>query len=271
MQEQYDCNPNTRKAALVKSLAGTKAATIGVIQVTLGLLLLCSSASIVLAQNNSESADNSTSVDESFSQDADEDSTGMELGRLLQRISDLEDELSRSYGRIEQLEHQVQQLRHEARERYVDIDNRIRQLAGESTAVADAVTTASPDTEAGMYKIAFALLEDGDYKDSIAGFEAMIEKYPNGKLLPDAFYWLGELYTQLDPPQWEQSRQSLVQLLRLFPDHAKVPEGTFKLGTTYHNLGDPSKALEYLDRVVNDFPNSSAARLAEEYASQIRE
>ena len=122
-----------------------------------------------------------------------------------------------------------------------------------------------------MYAAAFGLLEEDKFDEAIPLFESMIESYPNGKRLPDAFYWLGETYARLDPPQWEKSRQSFVQLTRLYPDHAKVPESLLKLGTINEELGDEPKALEYFDRVVNDFPRSDAARLASQYAEAIRD
>ena len=173
-------------------------------------------------------------------------------------------------GRLEELEHQVQLLRHENRDRYVEIDERILALSGQATASTNAISTAPPDSEAGMYRNAFSLIEDGEYEGAVGLLEEMVKAYPNGTHLPDAFYWLGQTYAQMEPPLLEQARQNLVQLVRLFPDHAKTPEGMYKLGTIYDQLEDKPKALEYLERVVNDFPDTTAAHLAEEYATTIR-
>ncbi len=197
-------------------------------------------------------------------------SDNLQLGDLFQKLNAMEREISHVLGRIEELEHQVQLLRHENRDRYIELDDRLREVSGQAPTSPTAIGTASPGTEAGMYRTAFELVEDQQYEEAISQFESMIEQYPNGKLLPEAFYWLGELHAKLDPPQLEEARQNLVQLVRLFPNHSKTPEGTFKLGTIYHQLEDLPKALEYLDRVTKDYPDSSVARLAEEYASNIR-
>ena len=186
------------------------------------------------------------------------------------RLQRLENELLQAYGRIEELEHQVQTMRHEQRDRFVELDRRIREVSGEVTTSPEALATAGADTEPGMYRVAFAALESKEYANSKKSFEAMIERFPNGKHVPDAFYWLGELNLQIEPRSLEESRQNFVQLINLYPTHAKTPEAMFKLATVYHELGDVSRALEYLDRVVEDYPDVSAAQLAKDYAANLR-
>lgn len=200
----------------------------------------------------------------------DEQDPSMQLGIVLQTINELRRENSHLLGRVEQLEHELQVLRKENRERYAGLDERLLQLSGQPTVSPDVVPTGSTDTEEGMYVTAFAHIEDHNFEEAITFLESMIETYPNGKRLPEAFYWLGETYARLDPPQFEKARQSLVQLVRLYPDHAKAAEGTYKLGTIYEQLGDEPKALEYLDRAANNYPNTTAARLAADYAQAIR-
>ena len=198
------------------------------------------------------------------------ESGDFQLGFLIERVRELQEENSRMLGRLEKIEHEVQLLRHENRDRYVEIDKRILGLSGSATVSPDAISTAPPDSEAGMYRNAFSLIEDGEYEEAVQLLETMVKAYPNGEHLPEAFYWLGQTYAQMEPPLLEQARQNLVQLVRLFPEHVKTPEGMFKLGTIYDQLDDQPKALEYLERVVNDYPSTTAAHLAEEYAKTIR-
>lgn len=189
---------------------------------------------------------------------------------LLVRLQRLENELLQAYGRVEELEHQVQTMRHEQRDRFLAIDRRLRELSGEVTISADALATAGAGTEAGMYRVAFSALESKEYQSSKESFEAMIERYPNGKHVPDAFYWLGELNLQIEPRDLEEARQNFVQLVNLYPTHVKAPEAMFQLGTVYHELGDITRALEYLDRVIKDYPDVSVAQLAKDYAANLR-
>ena len=193
-----------------------------------------------------------------------------DLTALFVRLQRLENELLQAYGRIEELEHQVQTMRHEQRDRFVAIDRRLRELSGEVSTSDEALATAGANTEAGMYRVAFVALESREFQVSKDSFEAMIERYPNGKHVPDAFYWLGELNLQIEPRDLEEARQNFVQLINLYPTHVKAPEAMFKLGTVYHELGDISRALEYFDRVINDYPDVSVAQLARDYAANLR-
>lgn len=198
------------------------------------------------------------------------DGENFQLGFLIEMVRELQEDNSRMLGRLEKLEHQVQLLRHENRDRYEELDDRLMELSGQTTVSPGAISTASPDSEAGMYRTAFTMIEDGEYKEAVQLLESMVKSYPNGDHLPDAFYWLGETYVRMDPRQLEMARQNLVQLYRMFPQHSKTPEGIYKLGTIYDQLGDQPKALEYLERVVNDYPNTTAARLAEDYAKTLQ-
>jgi tol-pal system protein YbgF len=221
-------------------------------------------------QENPASSDEVTVFPQIESEEPSFDSGDFQLGFLIERVRELQQENSRMLGRLEEIEHEVQLLRHENRDRYVSLEERILGLSGSATVSPNAISTASPDSEAGMYRNAFSLIEDGNYEEAVQLLETMVKAYPNGAHLPDAFYWLGQTYAQMDPPLLEQARQNLVQLVRLFPEHSKTPEGMYKLGTIYDQLDDKPKALEYLERVVNDYPSTTAAHLAEEYATTIR-
>ncbi len=68
----------------------------------------------------------------------------------------------------------------------------------------------------------------------------------------------------------ENARQHFVQIVTLYPDHSKVPDALYKLGTVYHQLGNVSRALDYLDRVISTYPTATAAGLARSYSNELR-
>ena len=106
------------------------------------------------------------------------------------------------------------------------------------------------------------------FDESIAAFNDLIVRYPNGQYTPNAFYWLGELH--LAQQNTEQARQSFMQVIGLYPDHPKVPDTLYKLGVAYHRLGDTPKAMEYFADVQSRYPQSSAAGLAASYEQELR-
>jgi len=87
--------------------------------------------------------------------------------------------------------------------------------------------------------------------------------------VPNAWYWLGELYLALPAPELERARQAFVQGIQNWPDNRKVPDAKYKLGVVYDRLGEPEEARTYLDRVLTDHPGTPAARLASSYLDRL--
>jgi tol-pal system protein YbgF len=92
--------------------------------------------------------------------------------------------------------------------------------------------------------------------------------YPDGRYAPNAHYWLGELFLVIDPPDPEAARQSFMLLLNQYPDNAKVPDALYKLGRVQFIKGNSARAREYLNRVMREYPDSSAARLASDFIDE---
>jgi len=59
-------------------------------------------------------------------------------------------------------------------------------------------------------------------------------------------------------------------VLTLYPGHGKAPDALYKLGVVHHRLNDNERALEYLNRVIAEHPDTSAAGLARTYAQELR-
>ncbi len=190
--------------------------------------------------------------------------------QLFQRIQVLEREYISLQGRIEELEHLYQEERHTNRRRFLDMDRRLREQMGSQLAPEDILTEADLNTEIGLYRRAMAFVDAEDYQEALALFQQLVDLYPNGQKVPDAMYWLAEIYRNIEPINLEKSRQFFVQMVTLYSDHARIPEALAKLGMIYHSLGNETRALEYLDRVIAEFPDHDAARLAETYAQELR-
>ena len=220
--------------------------------------------------------DGSTEVDQDetgTTESEDSENENLNLSILFKKLNDLESENRTLVGRIEQLEYELEKIRQENRERYRDLDERVRGLTGQAPQQPGDTDDLDLDhsTEGGMYRIAVDHIGEQEYDEAISVLNEMIETYPNGNQVPMGFYYLGELYRTKEPKELEKARQNFVQLIRLHPEHAKVGEAKFKLGTIYDELGDDSTALDYLDEVVREYPGTSAARLAKEYATTLRE
>lgn len=117
------------------------------------------------------------------------------------------------------------------------------------------------DSEKQEYQAAYDTLRRGHTDQSIAEFNAYLEKYPNGGLANNAQYWLGEAYRVKQDDN--AARKAFNDVIEKYPGSAKVPDALLMLGKIEMDENHPDKAQDYFTRVTTDYPNSSAARLAE--------
>lgn len=227
--------------------------------------------------------------------------TEQRLERLERRVSHITDltleveglkrENRRLQGKVEELQHLVDNLQKKQRELYLDVDDRLTRL--QSGAPADAskpvvpgadamqpvkpvkkvepkpvippvsnVPPGDPAREEAAYAAAYDLLrpEQRRYQEAIKAFELFIQQYPNGKFTDNARYWLGEAnyVTQNN----EAALAAFRQVLEYHPKSPKVPGALLKIGYIEDAMGDEAAARASLQRVIDDYPTSSAASMA---------
>jgi tol-pal system protein YbgF len=111
------------------------------------------------------------------------------------------------------------------------------------------------------YESAFELVRQRQFPEAIADFNGFVERYPNSARLPNAHYWLGELY--LATSELDKSEKEFQNVVQNYPDSLKASDALYKLGILYKQKGDTAKSFAFMERVVKEYPDSSAARLAE--------
>ena len=224
---------------------------------------------------------------------------GQNLGNLFYQIQQLQQEVMRLNGKVEEQAHELRKLKEESLQRYVDLDKRLSAAggsapvagpdgdSGSSPAVVAAPVVAAPvDTapavssglsqtaeqpgEGEAYRAAYALVRGQKFDQAIPAFQKFLQDYPAGKYAPNAHYWLGELYLVVQPPDLESARQSFRLLLSQYPDNNKAPDALYKLGKVQFMKGNREKAREYLDRVIREYgsTNNSAVKLARDFIAQ---
>ncbi len=216
-------------------------------------------------------------------------------GQLLIQVQQLQQEVMRLNGMVEEQAHELRTLKAQSLERYIDLDRRLGLLAGGTSdplpeAVeplassgpatedappprrpqpATAVAEAQPG-EAQAYQSAYALVRSQQFNQAVTAFQQFLQDYPSGRFTPNAHYWLGELYLVTQPPDTEAARQSFMLLLDMYPNDSKVPDALFKLGRIHYTKGNRERAREFLDRVISEYgsTNSAAVKLAQDFISE---
>ena len=208
--------------------------------------------------------------------------TGTDSGSLMLRVQQLEADVRRLNGLLEEATQALRLLEAQSLERYVDLDRRLASGApaeieegGESTGVAPApVPSETPmagravdaqEGEEAAYRAAYELVREREFDEAVAAFTAFLAEFPFGRYAPNAHYWLGELYLVLDPPDPELARQNFKLLLDQYPADPKVPDALYKLGRVQFIKGNRQRSKEYLDEVIREYPSHAAAQLARQF------
>lgn len=116
------------------------------------------------------------------------------------------------------------------------------------------------------YAQAYALVKARDYDQAIEAFKAYIERYPDDRYTPNAWYWLGELYA-VGERNLAASAQAFQKLLTDYPNNGKVPAAMYKLGTVYFLQGEKQQAQQMLTNVLDRYGNTgnSAVKKSREF------
>lgn len=206
------------------------------------------------------------------------------IGGLFNQVQQLQQEVMRLNGLVEQQTYQIQQLKEQSLERYMEIDRRLASgavapaagtPAGSATPAAAPPATGRGSAEAAeqpgegaAYRAAYALVRGQEFEQAVTAFNSFLDNYPAGRFAPNAHYWLGELYLVITPADPEAARQAFMLLLNQYPTHAKVPDALYKLGRVHFMKGNNDRSRDFLNRVIREYPDSSAARLAGDFLDQ---
>ena len=210
-------------------------------------------------------------------------------GMLFNQLQQMQDQISRQQGVIEELQNQVTRMKQESLERYQDLDRRIRSgvapaatpensstggdlnapgaaagagAAGAATqAPAAGSEPADPAKEKLYYDAAFDLIKAKDFDKASQAFSAFLRKYPNSQYAGNAQYWLGEV--NLAKGDLQGAGQAFAKVSQLYPKHNKVPDSLYKLADVERRLGHQDKVKGILQQVVSQYPGTSAAQLAQ--------
>lgn len=202
------------------------------------------------------------------------------------QLQQMQDQISRQQGIIEELQNDVSRMKQENLERYQDLDRRISSGAApaatpdnSSTGGANSAATGAaaganaaqppaassepgdPAKEKLYYDAAFDLIKQKDFDKASQAFNAFLRKYPNSQYAGNAQYWLGEV--NLAKGDLQAASQAFAEVGQKYPKHSKVPDSLYKLADVERRMGHTDKVKGILQQVITQYPGTSAAQLAQ--------
>lgn len=203
---------------------------------------------------------------------------GQLLTQLQQQVSDNQNDIATLRGQIQDNQYQLKQIN----DRQNQILQQIAAMQSSGTAPAASAgaaagaaasddgsaqapassapaATGNPDTD---YNAAVSLaLEKKQYDQAISAFQAFIKQYPDSTYLPNANYWLGQLY--YNKGKKDDAAYYYAVVVKNYPKSPKSPDAMYKVGIIMQEKGQADRAKAVFQQVVKQYPNSESAKLAQ--------
>jgi tol-pal system protein YbgF len=118
-----------------------------------------------------------------------------------------------------------------------------------------------------MYQAGVRQLSRGSLSAARMAFEEFLATYPSHESAASARLYLADIMVQED--DLEGALQAFLEIPELHPTSPEVPQALYRAAVIHLELGDADQARALLERVVNSYPDSGAAILAQERLREI--
>ncbi|MGR6874684.1 tol-pal system protein YbgF [Pseudomonas sp. HK3] len=182
---------------------------------------------------------------------------------LFSEIEMLKQEIQSLRSTVEKQGYELNKLKTEQKQRYLDLDRRMSQmLEGQSASTAPVAGVTVGDGQA-EYDAAFSLMKQRKLDEAAIKFKSFLQAFPKSELAVNGYYWLGQIY--YNQGNLEEARKAFTIVVNQYPNHQKTPDSAYKLGVVLHRVGDTAKSKTLLQSVVSKYSDSASARFAAKY------
>ncbi len=98
-------------------------------------------------------------------------------------------------------------------------------------------------------------------------FQQFLQENPGDPLASEAHYYLADLLYQEN--RLDEAVPAFLRVPELYPTAQKVPDSLYRVGVIYIELDQLEDARQYLQRVVNSYPGTTAAESAQDRLDEI--
>jgi tol-pal system protein YbgF len=134
--------------------------------------------------------------------------------------------------------------------------------ASEAPAARAAAKPGAPLTGKALYEAAVESLRGGEPDEAERMLRAFLAARPDPSLRDNAIYWIGECY--MERGDYRLAIGQFAELGARHPDSNKLADALYRTSLAHRALGDAASARAYAQRVLDEHPDSEAARSARE-------
>jgi tol-pal system protein YbgF len=210
---------------------------------------------------------------------------------LLTQVGDLSKEIQVLQGRFDEskyfIDKTIKDLLAEKdlqQARIVALENEVKELKtkGIQQAQPSASAPEGPAAPAGEqkassstdYTVPQKLYDDAQidfkgkrYEEAKQKFEKFTNDFAKHTLAPNAYFWIGETYYA--EKKYEDAILAFENFLKKFPSHEKVRAAMLKQAYSFIEIGDKKTGKVILERIIEKYPQSAEAELAEKKIAEI--
>ncbi|ODS22586.1 hypothetical protein AB835_13320 [Candidatus Endobugula sertula] len=207
---------------------------------------------------------------------------------LVYDLQALQQEVLALRGQLEQQAHEIKRLKQQRLDDYLDLDKRLSDIIRDQskqpiTTDAVRVPPASltvPSTTTGIPQLTLPtfpsngdelyntainmLLNQQNYAGAQEKFTEYLKAYPEGRYVPNVYYWQGQIL--FAGAKKQQAADIFSLLITKYPTHPKTSDAKFKLAKIYFNQGKKDEAKAMLTEVAAS--NTDAALLAKSFLNK---
>ena len=180
--------------------------------------------------------------------------------QLQQRYTDLTQMISHKQDEINTLQQELQYKE----QRITDLESDLGSYSNRSMG-SNAYSSAG-GSFSDAYQNALQSYYARDFNSAINMFQNLKQQFPNHKLTSNCDYWIGESYFGL------ANYQMAIQAFQNVFTHSfsyKKDDATLMLGRCYIQLNDYQNARNYLNELINNYPDSEYVNKARQWLSRI--
>lgn len=174
------------------------------------------------------------------------------------KVNALQQQVQTLQGQVDNLQHQLAQIQSQMKQQYSDLDQRLVRL--ESGQKGAAPATGDIVNEHKAYQKAYGYIKVKNYSEANKALLGYIKQYPQGDNVPNAYFWLGEVF--LAQGNIPSALDNFNTVASKYASSNKAPDALLKLGTINAELGKTTLAKSQLNQVIKKYPNDPAAKLA---------
>ncbi len=101
-----------------------------------------------------------------------------------------------------------------------------------------------------------------------AAFESFLQTYPTHELAPDGRFYLADILER--EGRTDDALAAFQEIPAIFPSASRVPDALYRSALLQIERGETTAARATLERIINTYPGTGAATLAEDRLREIR-